>query len=267
MRRGFRGFFKKGENDRKKIDQDAGVTLVTPTRRVQTMEDQFGSSYTAKELVSTTGVSMPVSIARMVQEVNISIPSPVIVKDKDKEWENIRERVKADEELSKRLHVEKRNKYIKRYSFDELKELFETTMKNVNTFVPMETEDRGRASELAARSSQAIIIDSAKVGRSKRAAEAELDHEVPVEEVYVEALQIKYPIIDWEVYIEESRKYWKIIKVGIWLEKDSVQQNLLMDKRKSIMVELERLLVEQHSEMEISSRKSSTSKTDQDISV
>ncbi|GJX15322.1 hypothetical protein Tco_0216154 [Tanacetum coccineum] len=66
---------------------------------------------------------------------------------------------------------------LKIYSFDELKELFETTMKNVNTFVPMETEDRGRASELAAGSSQATIIDSAEVGSSKRVAEAELDHE------------------------------------------------------------------------------------------
>ncbi|GJU28116.1 hypothetical protein Tco_1166737 [Tanacetum coccineum] len=37
---------------------------------------------------------------------------------------------------------------------------------------------------------------------------------VAVEEVYVEALQVKYPIIDWEVYTEESRKYWKIIRVG-----------------------------------------------------
>ncbi|GJX03462.1 hypothetical protein Tco_0189378 [Tanacetum coccineum] len=37
---------------------------------------------------------------------------------------------------------------------------------------------------------------------------------VLVEEVYVEALQVKYPIIDWEVYIEDSRKYWKIIRVG-----------------------------------------------------
>ncbi|GJY18642.1 hypothetical protein Tco_0390133 [Tanacetum coccineum] len=66
---------------------------------------------------------------------------------------------------------------LKRYSFDELKELFEITLKNVNTFVPMETEDRGRASELAAGSSQATIIDSTEVGSSKRDAEEELDHE------------------------------------------------------------------------------------------
>ncbi|GJZ00041.1 hypothetical protein Tco_0517470 [Tanacetum coccineum] len=29
----------------------------------------------------------------------------------------------------------------------------------------------------------------------------------------VEALQTKYPIIDWEVYTEDSRKYWEIIRV------------------------------------------------------
>ncbi|GJY42548.1 hypothetical protein Tco_0429818 [Tanacetum coccineum] len=63
---------------------------------------------------------------------------------------------------------------LRRYTFDELKEIFETTMKNVNTFIPMETEDRERASKLAAGSSQAIIIDSAKVGSSKRDAEAKL---------------------------------------------------------------------------------------------
>nr|GEU98066.1 hypothetical protein [Tanacetum cinerariifolium] len=28
----------------------------------------------------------------------------------------------------------------------------------------------------------------------------------------VEALQVKYPIIDWEIYTKDSRKYWKIIR-------------------------------------------------------
>ncbi|GJW13600.1 hypothetical protein Tco_0017733 [Tanacetum coccineum] len=37
---------------------------------------------------------------------------------------------------------------------------------------------------------------------------------VLVEKVYVEALQVKYLIIDWEVYSEDTRKYWKSIDVG-----------------------------------------------------
>ncbi|GJZ18390.1 retrovirus-related pol polyprotein from transposon TNT 1-94 [Tanacetum coccineum] len=234
-----------------KVLADAAKTNVnTYTKRRKVVSTGSGGISTAKELVSTAGASMPVSTASMVQEVNISIPSPVVVKDKGKgkmeeyedehtkrtklqqeqerlgheavvrlqeeldeeerqrmarvheatqsftkeEWENIRVRVEANEELSRRLQAEERNKYnevnqakmlhmgshtlqqLKRYSFDELKELFETTMKNVNTFVPMETEDRGRASELAAGSSQATIIDFLEVGISKRAAEVELDH-------------------------------------------------------------------------------------------
>nr|GEY92417.1 hypothetical protein [Tanacetum cinerariifolium] len=35
-----------------------------------------------------------------------------------------------------------------------------------------------------------------------------------VAELKVEALQVKYPIIDWENYFEGSRTYWKIIRVG-----------------------------------------------------
>ncbi|GKD67461.1 hypothetical protein Tco_1309569 [Tanacetum coccineum] len=53
---------------------------------------------------------------------------------------------------------------LKRYTFDELKALFETTIKHVSTFTSMETEDKERASELVA-------------GSSKRPAETELDHE------------------------------------------------------------------------------------------
>ncbi|GJV34202.1 putative ribonuclease H-like domain-containing protein [Tanacetum coccineum] len=180
---------------------------------------------TAEESVSTAGASIPVSTAGMVQEVNI----------KDKEWENIRARVKADEEFTQRLQAEERNKY----SFDELKELFETTMKNVNAFIPMETEDRERASELAAGSSQATITDSAEVGSSKRAAELELDHEVPVEEVYVKALHVKYPIIDWEVYSEDTRRYWRIIR-DLVKERFSTTEPTY-DKEKELWVDLKRL--------------------------
>ncbi|GJS47370.1 hypothetical protein Tco_0597491 [Tanacetum coccineum] len=315
--RGLEGILHKQGRMIEEIDQDAGVTLVTPTlithsaakvlanatksnvhtytrrREVSTgsggISTASGGISTAEESVSTIGASMPVSTIGMVQEVNIIITSPVVVKDKGKgkmeesvdeqtkrtklqqeqerlgheagvrlqeeldeeerqrmarvleaaqsfteeEWENIRARVEADEELSRRLQAEERNKYsevdqakmlvdlinqrkkyfaaqkakakrnkpmtqaqqknyminyikhmgshtlqqLKRYSFDELKELFETTMKNVSTFIPMETEDRERASELAAGSSQATITNSTEVGSSKRAAEAELDHE------------------------------------------------------------------------------------------
>ncbi|GKD46083.1 hypothetical protein Tco_1270728, partial [Tanacetum coccineum] len=118
----------------------AGVTLVTPTHSQEDQpEDQLGvfsaakvlvdaakenvHTYTrrrravstassgistasrlfstAKESVSTVGASLPVSTAGMVQEVNISIPSPVIVKDKGKVAVRLQEEL--DEEERQRM--------------------------------------------------------------------------------------------------------------------------------------------------------------------
>nr|GFC77748.1 hypothetical protein [Tanacetum cinerariifolium] len=36
----------------------------------------------------------------------------------------------------------------------------------------------------------------------------------PVEDVYVQALQVKHPIIDWKVHTEGHGSYWKIIRLG-----------------------------------------------------
>ncbi|GJV24104.1 hypothetical protein Tco_1376799 [Tanacetum coccineum] len=54
--------------------------------------------------------------------------------------------------------------HLRGYSFDEIKTLFETTMRKVNTFVPIESEVDRAVPELAA-------------GSLKRAAEEELDQE------------------------------------------------------------------------------------------
>nr|GEW57009.1 hypothetical protein [Tanacetum cinerariifolium] len=37
---------------------------------------------------------------------------------------------------------------------------------------------------------------------------------VLLEEVYIEALQVKHPIIDWEIHSEGKKEYWKIIRLG-----------------------------------------------------
>nr|GEU78982.1 putative ribonuclease H-like domain-containing protein [Tanacetum cinerariifolium] len=37
---------------------------------------------------------------------------------------------------------------------------------------------------------------------------------IPMAEFKVEALQVKYPLIDWEIHFEGSRTYWKIIRVS-----------------------------------------------------
>ncbi|GKA60884.1 hypothetical protein Tco_0760291, partial [Tanacetum coccineum] len=68
-----------------KVLADAAKTNVyTYTRRRRSVGTGSGGISTAEESVSTTGALMPVSTAGMVQEVNISIPLLIVVKDKDK---------------------------------------------------------------------------------------------------------------------------------------------------------------------------------------
>ncbi|GJV19913.1 putative ribonuclease H-like domain-containing protein [Tanacetum coccineum] len=135
-------------------------------------------------------------------------------------------------------------KQLKSYSFDEIKNLFETTMRRVHTFVPMESESERVIPELAAGSSkrdakEELVQESSKrlkTGESLVPAEEPKDKEelsqnglqqknikkkqkkmmiiVPEQGMNVEALQTKYPIIYWEIYTKGARKYWKIIRVG-----------------------------------------------------
>nr|GFB26816.1 hypothetical protein [Tanacetum cinerariifolium] len=54
---------------------------------------------------------------------------------------------------------------------------------------------------------------------------------VPVEKVYVQALQVKHPIIDWKVHTEGQRSYWKIISI----------RPAISEKEMELWVELKRL--------------------------
>ncbi|GJW27435.1 hypothetical protein Tco_0044310 [Tanacetum coccineum] len=60
-----------------------------------------------------------------------------------------------------------------------------------------------------------------------------------VEEVYVEALQVKYQIIDWEIYSEDTRRYWRIIKSLVKERFSSTDPT--DDKERTLWVELKRL--------------------------
>ncbi|GKE58855.1 hypothetical protein Tco_1498040, partial [Tanacetum coccineum] len=119
---------------------------------------------------------------------------------------------------------------LRAYSFDEIKI-------KVNTFVPIESEVDRTVPELAAGSSKKDAEEELdqesskrqKTGKSSELAEEPRDKEadelsqedlqqmmiiVPEQGMNVEALQTKYPIIDWEIYTEGTKKYWKIIRVG-----------------------------------------------------
>nr|GFC31042.1 hypothetical protein [Tanacetum cinerariifolium] len=92
-------------------------------------------------------------------------------------------------------------------------------------FTPMRSKEEA---ERAKR--QGIILEKEQVKKQKLSEEApesktpteevskdkikEMMQLVPVEDVYVQALQVKHPIIDWKVHSEGERNYWQIIRLG-----------------------------------------------------
>nr|GEU40376.1 hypothetical protein [Tanacetum cinerariifolium] len=114
-----------------------------------------------------------------------------------------------------RSHAGWKAKHFKGMTLEEGKEKFDPVWKQMQDFIPMGSKEEG---ERFKRKGLRLEKDSAKkVKTSEEVPEEKLKEMmqlIPVEEVYVEALQVKHPIIDWEVYTEGQRSYWKIMRLG-----------------------------------------------------
>ncbi|GJW45068.1 hypothetical protein Tco_0073867 [Tanacetum coccineum] len=64
---------------------------------------------------------------------------------------------------------------------------------------------------------------------------------VPMEELVIQPLQVRYSIIDWEVYSEDTRRYWRIIRVGNHTEAYQIFAYMLKKFDRDDQVELKRL--------------------------
>ncbi|GJV19843.1 hypothetical protein Tco_1368863 [Tanacetum coccineum] len=71
----------------------------------------------------------------------------------------------------------------------------------------------------------------------------------------VEALQTKYLIIDWEVYTKDSRKYWKIIRVGNHTKVYQIFEDMLKNFDRDDLVKLWSLVHERFNSTEPSEDK------------
>ncbi|GKD25486.1 hypothetical protein Tco_1231700 [Tanacetum coccineum] len=90
--------------------------------------------------------------------------------------------------------------------FKQIEENFIPVWKQMQDFVPMNSKI-----ESSEPSQKQQAEDTKELSKEELKKMIEI---VPIKEVYIEALQRKYPIIDWEIYAEEQRRYWKIIRVG-----------------------------------------------------
>ncbi|GJW62907.1 hypothetical protein Tco_0112242 [Tanacetum coccineum] len=153
----------------------------------------------------------------------------------DGEWDNIQAQIEADEELAHRLQAQEREGYseadkarllhmgshtlqqLKKLSFDEIKELFETTIKRVNTFTLMESDD---------------TVPKIIVGSSKIDAEQELNQESSKRQKKGEGSE---PAEESKDELDDLVKLWSLVDERFNLTEPT------KDKERELWVELKRL--------------------------
>ncbi|GJT73964.1 hypothetical protein Tco_1033250 [Tanacetum coccineum] len=190
------------------IDQDVGISLVNLTKvssQEDQSKDQLGvlsaakvltdaakknvNTYTRKRRVVSTG-SEGVSTASRIFKYEDEANPPVA----DIDWDDVQAQIQADKDLAHKLLEEERENL----SIEERARLLaELIDKRKKLQVAQRYEAiRNKPQTMSQQSQDHLMII------------------VPEEGMNVEALQTKYPIIDWEVCTEDSRMYWKIIRVG-----------------------------------------------------
>ncbi|GJT11635.1 hypothetical protein Tco_0858677 [Tanacetum coccineum] len=224
----------KHERKIAKSDQDPDISLEDSTA-----EKDVGTAETKlQQEQERLGFEADVRLQAKLEEEErqrIAKVHEVAISFNVEEWEDIQARVVADEELAQRLQAEEREKYteveqarmlaelinqIKRYfaakrqlrgySFDEIKTLFETTMRRVNTFVPIESEVDKAVAELAARSLKRAVEEELDKGSSKRhcLVKEKFNSTKPIDdkerEIWVELKRLFEPDTDDE--------FWKLQK-------------------------------------------------------
>ncbi|GJV51146.1 reverse transcriptase domain-containing protein [Tanacetum coccineum] len=235
---------KQGRRLIEEMDLDAGISLVPPS--TVAADEDFVQQLEEGEKCSEE--DLPMKLMELVNQ-------------KKKLFAQQRAKAKRNKPMNPAQQKDYMSNYIKNQeggyfikqlkslSFEQVKDIFETTMRRVQSFVPMgEEQSTEKEKELSEEELQKLLMI------------------VPVEELVIQPVQVKYPIINWEVYSEDTRRYWRIIRVGnhteaYWIFSDMLKKfdrNDLVklwdlvkerfgttkpthDKEKELWVELKRL--------------------------
>ncbi|GJZ56362.1 hypothetical protein Tco_0611555 [Tanacetum coccineum] len=112
---------------------------------------------------------------------------------------------------------------------EDIRPIFERVWDQNNAFIPKDSEiekevikrhgfdlqqDNSKRQNTGERS---ISVEEPKDKELVKPSQEEIQEMMiilPKEGMHVEALQTKYPLIDWEIHSEDTMKFWKIIRVG-----------------------------------------------------
>nr|GEW45383.1 hypothetical protein [Tanacetum cinerariifolium] len=106
-------------------------------------------------------------------------------------------------------------------TLEEIKAKFDQVWKQIQDFIPIGSKEEAERFQRKGLRLEQECVKKLKTSKEVKAIEEvpeervkEMNQLVSIEEIYIEALQVKHPIIDWKVHTEGQRSYWKIIRLG-----------------------------------------------------
>nr|GEV19912.1 hypothetical protein [Tanacetum cinerariifolium] len=204
------------------IARDAKIARIHAEEELQMMIDGLDRSneMIAKHLHEYEQPAAKLTIGEKIKLIN------ELVKYQDHHSKILKYQAQQSKPLSKkqqrefymsvlRSHSGWKTKHFRGMTLEEIREKFIPVWKQIEDFVPMASKEEGeRVKRKGLRLEQGR---AKKMKTSKEVSEEDIKEMmqlVPVEEVYVEALQVKHPIIDREIHTEGKKDYWKIIRLG-----------------------------------------------------
>ncbi|GKB70023.1 hypothetical protein Tco_0931435 [Tanacetum coccineum] len=137
----------------------------------------------------------------------------------DAEWDDILDRVAVDEDFIQRLQAGEK------CSEEDLPRKLVELVNQRNMFFAQQIAEAKRNKPMTPAQQKEYMSNYIK-------------NQEGVEEIYVEALQFKYPIINWEIYSEDIRRYWRIIRVGNHTEAYQIFEDMLKKFDRDNLVKL-----------------------------
>nr|GEV05889.1 hypothetical protein [Tanacetum cinerariifolium] len=161
---------------------------------------------------------------RVKEQIDIQFAKE-LKEELEREAQRMNAQISRDEEIAKIHAEEELQQMIAGMSFEEVEAKFKIVWEQIEGGVFKISEGeaawlkrKGIRSEQESAKKQKTIEEVPEELKScdeiPEEKIKELIRLIPIEEVYVEALQVKYPIIDWKVHTEGQRSYWKITRLG-----------------------------------------------------
>nr|GEX51246.1 hypothetical protein [Tanacetum cinerariifolium] len=196
---------------KKKLQEQIDIQMAIEMKEQMAREDQRRSEQIARV----------VEIARIHAEEELQGMIEGLDKSNEVIARHLQKYEQASADLSIREKIDLINKLVKyqehhaqilKMTLEEIREKLIPVWKQIKDFVPMGSKEEG---ERVKRKGLKLEQESTKKMKTPEEVFEEdlkaMMQLVPVEEVYVEALQVKHPIIDWEIHTKGKRVYWKII--------------------------------------------------------